>query len=527
MLKVIFFLTLLCTPLSLKCKKESDCEQYNSCEGGKCEHKDIFPLKSLEILGTFLLLFLGLLSSAGGVGGGIISTSFSLLLFKFDAHMAIALTQIFAFAASITPIVIKFKSRHPKVDRPLIYYDLIMQIASPLLLGVSIGVLFNPSIPAWLILAILTILLIYVTIDINRMGIRLYKKETMMKKTKTTKIEPSEPRIEAKNEVVELNKDKASEKAGEKNGEDEKNLGDQGEGETGGVIDTEKGQEAKLYEKNEENLGKTIINTTEIGEIRPIELANETNDPKEQELARKLEEIIKADKQTIHWTHISYFLFLIVFSTILSLLRGGSKGNSIAGFKTCSGGYYGMIVVYIVVMVILAVITSFYLINKTKICQKGKFKFDEGDVLWTPRMCIIVFVIGFLIGFLVGILGLGSGFIIGPILIHLGVRPEVSTISSSLIICISSVTASIQYIAFKIIAWDYSLWYAFIAVLGAAIGTLWLRQFAIKRGRPSLLILILGFVSLVAMIVIPYVGISGAIKQSNDGTFQLGFGSLC
>lgn len=522
MLKVIFFLTLLCTPFSLKCKKDSDCEDYNSCESEKCVHKDLFPLKSLEILGTFLLFFLGLLSSAGGVGGGIISTSFSLLLFNFDAHMAVALTQNFAFAASVTPIVIKFKSRHPKVDRPLIYYDLIMQIASPLLLGVSVGVLFNPSVPGWLILALLTVLLIYVTIDIARQGIRLYKKETMMKKVKSSKIETSEPKVEIKNEVVELNKE-----TGEKIEETQKNLDDQGNEEQLNGINTEKGQEEKLCETNEDKLGKTIINTTEIGEIRPMEAASETNNAEEREYARKLEDILKADKQIIHWTQAVYFLFLIGFSIIMSLLRGKSPGASIAGIKACSGGYYGIVVAYIIVMIILALITSFYLMNKTRVCQKAKFKFDEGDVLWTPKTCIIVFVIGFLIGFLVGILGLGSGFIIGPILIHLGVRPEVSTISSSLIICISSVTASVQYIVFKMIAWDYSLWYVLIAVTGAAIGTIWLRQFAIKRGRPSLLIIILSFVSFVALVVIPIVGVTTSIKQSNNGTFQLGFGSIC
>lgn len=524
--KLVVLAILVLISVSLKCDSDSDCDDYNYCESKKCKHKEIFPLASLEILGTFLLLFLGLLSSAGGVGGGIISTSFSLLLFRFDAHMAVALTQNFAFAASLTPIVLKFKARHPKVDRPLIYYDLIMQIASPLLLGVSVGVLFNPSVPGWLILAILTLLLAYVTVDIARQGARMYKKESMMKKVKSQKIEIPEENLENRgiNPGIDIKADKNNEEIAEtcKNNEENENDSPQ--------LKTNEGHKMGTNETQEGNLGKTVIEVMEDGKhIIGAELIETQNNSSEidEELARKLSNIVKADKLLIHWSHVLYFTFLIAFSIIMSLIRGKSPAASIVGIESCSGEYFAIVVVYIIVMLILSILTSFYLINKNKLCEKANYKFDEGDVIWKPKVCLIVLIAGFLIGFLVGILGLGSGFIIGPILVHLGVRPEVSTISSSLIICISSVTASVQYLAFGMVDWKYGLWYMFIAVLGATGGILGLRQFVIKRGRTSVLIIILSLVSLIALVVIPIVGIMSAIKENNNGTFQLGFKSLC
>lgn len=556
MVKLILLGFLILASLSIECDSDSDCENYNYCESGKCKHKEIFPLASLEILGSLLLFFLGLLSSAGGVGGGIISTGFSLLLFRFDAHMAVALTQNFAFAASITPIVLKFKARHPKLDRPLIYYDLIMQIASPLLMGVSVGVLFNPSLPSWLILAILTLLLAYVTVDIAFKGIKMYKKESMLKKIKNQvvplekmEIKVINPKIDSKvnennKEIVESTNNNAESedpqekmkikvihpeidlKLNENNKEFVESSNKNAESEEESLKNSIK--ESEMIASN--NINKETTSRAVIGfeENKKFIILTEVNEPEiNKELEMKLANILKSEKLNIHWSHVAYFTFLIAFSILMSLIRGKSPAASIVGIKSCSGEYFGVVVVYIIVMIILALLTSLYLIKKNKLCEKANYTFDEGDVIWRPKTCVIVSTAGFLIGFLVGILGLGSGFIIGPILIHLGVRPEVSTISSSLIICISSVTASVQYLVFGMVDWKYGLWYMFLAVSGASGGILGLRQFVIKKGRTSVLIIILSFVSLIALVVIPTVGIMSAIKENNNGTFQLGFKSLC
>ena len=40
------------------CVVTSDCETYYSCEALKCVHKDVFPMDSVEIIGTVIIAIL-------------------------------------------------------------------------------------------------------------------------------------------------------------------------------------------------------------------------------------------------------------------------------------------------------------------------------------------------------------------------------------------------------------------------------------------------------------------------------------
>jgi hypothetical protein len=50
------------------------------------------------------------------------------------------------------------KLKHPVLDMPLIDYDLALLIQPMLMLGVSIGVIFNVIFPDWLVTTLLIIL---------------------------------------------------------------------------------------------------------------------------------------------------------------------------------------------------------------------------------------------------------------------------------------------------------------------------------------------------------------------------------
>ena len=193
----------------------------------------------------------------------------------------------------------------------------------------------------------------------------------------------------------------------------------------------------------------------------------------------------------------------------------------------CSKEYYGIVAVYIIVMLGLAVISTVFLIRKNNICVRGNYRFAEGDIRWNKKYSIAIAITGLLTGVLVGLLGLGGGYIIGPILLHMGVRPEVSTVSSSFLICISSFIALVQFFIMNFINYKYAILYFCCAIVGAFWGILGIRRIAIENGRVSLLILSLSVALIAALIIIPSNGIYTSITQSNNGNFQLGFTQLC
>ena len=148
-MKLSALVFLLCIYLSngVACKKDKDCDFLNSCVKDVCTHKELIPIAGTEWAGIMMILIIGVLGAAGGVGGTVTCTSLSLILLYFEAHSAVPLTQSFAFGGTLTTVVLKIRDRHAYVDRPMIYYDAIVILLSPALLGSTIGVLLNLMFP--------------------------------------------------------------------------------------------------------------------------------------------------------------------------------------------------------------------------------------------------------------------------------------------------------------------------------------------------------------------------------------------
>ncbi|OMJ75591.1 hypothetical protein SteCoe_25246 [Stentor coeruleus] len=508
---------------SEKCKIDGDCLPYNTCHNEICVHKEIFQLESLEWVGSVILLIISMIANAGGVGGSVICTSLLLLLFYFNPHQAVALTQGYIFAGSFTSVALKIKDRHPTRNRPLIYYDALMQLCSPLLLGVSIGVMVNPGFPGWLILAMLTLVVLYLGINGFIKAANLYKIESQTKAlkkkqdaekeqeqeiNKVTKEEfkhqPSESEVNLKFDEIENNFEGNHKKFNQKNSTDngKNSLDDASE--------------------NQEEIPEVIDNKECIDNQKTIEYKDLS-----KELQNKINEIYKSEEKVISVFHLIYFVLLALFSILFALLKGSSSYKSIVGISSCSVGFGMIIIGYVVSMLLLSLYSSIYLVRKTKICESANYNFEVGDIHWHPKKCIIFIIAGFITGILVGILGLGAGYIIGSVFLFLKVRPEITTTSTSFSIAITSFTAMIQFFIEGIIDWKYALWLMGASILGALVGILVLRKQVVKRGRSS--ILIYGFSAILAgsFIIIPTVGIINTLKQVDKGTFVIGFKSIC
>ena len=163
------------------CRQDSDCSTYSICQLGECQHKSLFPIDGPEILASFMILVASGLANAGGIGGGPLMVIILITIFSFDTYESVPLSQLIIFGGSLIAIAIKIFHRHRVKQRPLIDFDIALLLSSPLFLGASIGVIINLSIPQWLILLIMTLILSYISIDTLFTAIKLYKKENLSK----------------------------------------------------------------------------------------------------------------------------------------------------------------------------------------------------------------------------------------------------------------------------------------------------------------------------------------------------------
>ena len=507
----IFLLILIAnSSTDISCKSDSDCENLNTCENHKCIHKSLIPLVWIEYIGSMLMIFVSSIANAGGTGGSSVIISIMITLFQFDAHASVSNAQVFMFAGTLTVTSLKIRERHPTKDRPLICYDVLMPIIGPLILGVSIGVMINPMFPEWLLLGLLSLLVIFLLWNIITTAKKIYNKERPLNKIYT-----EEALLEDDHEKDwRCNKTSALLEALSENSIfiDPKQLSF---------------NSAKPF-KNTSKLqsGYQGLNDSEFN-INLEEIEDEVNinksNSQENKYWAKVQSIYQEEKKIISWIPLTYFMLLVAISIGFAVLRA----RKLSGIKSCTLPYFSLTIGYIGLMFLLMFFVSAYLVRKTSICEKGEYLFDEGDIHWTYHKCAKVCIFGVFTGLIVGLLGMGGGNIIGPLLLNLGVRPEISTVSSSFCIFISTGIAASQYLILGEINAYYALWFFGISIIGSMIGILFLRRFAVKRNRVSLLVICIGVILLLSLITIPTIGIINAVHQNDQGNFQLGFSSLC
>ncbi|GJM99020.1 hypothetical protein PR202_ga16078 [Eleusine coracana subsp. coracana] len=95
------------------------------------------------VLGSLIGFFGAAFGSVGGVGGGGIFVPMLALIIGFDPKSFDRHVQVLDDFSSL-------KLKHPTLDMPLIDYDLALLIQPMLMLGVSIGVIFNVIFSDWL-----------------------------------------------------------------------------------------------------------------------------------------------------------------------------------------------------------------------------------------------------------------------------------------------------------------------------------------------------------------------------------------
>ena len=168
------------------CLSDSDCLSggWEYCtDEGICEHKDIFPMKELELWGMMVVFGALWLANMGGVGGGGMCVPIGILFFKLDAKNAIALSNFSIFLSSAIRYILNAPAPHPLKNGTGILVDLnLAVIMLPLIIsGVSFGVMLNMIMPDIIIVICFVGLLSYLGYGVLKKGLILFKKETAAK----------------------------------------------------------------------------------------------------------------------------------------------------------------------------------------------------------------------------------------------------------------------------------------------------------------------------------------------------------
>ncbi|XP_057975242.1 sulfite exporter TauE/SafE family protein 3-like isoform X2 [Malania oleifera] len=409
-------------------------------QNGKSSYQPVWPEMKWGwriVVGSIVGFFGAALGSVGGVGGGGIFVPMLTLIIGFDPKSSTAISKCMIMGAAGSTVYYNLRLRHPTLDMPLIDYDLALLFQPMLMLGISIGVVFNVIFADWMVTVLLIILFIGTSTKAFFKGVDTWKKETVMK-------------MEA--------------------------------------------AKAREFESKPDGAGD---------DYKPL-----PSGP-----APALDEAVPM-RYNIFWKELGLLLFVWVAFLAVQLARRYTTN--------CSVFYWIINSLQVPIAVSVSLFEAICLCKGTRvIASKGKEITN-----WKMHQMILYCICGIVAGIVGGLLGLGGGFILGPLFLELGIPPQVASATSTFAMTFSSSMSVVQYYLLKRFPVPYASYLVLVALLAALAGQHVVRKIIALLGRASIIIFILALTIFVSAISLGGVGVADMVEKLQNDEY-MGFENLC
>lgn len=218
--------------------------------------------------------------------------------------------------------------------------------------------------------------------------------------------------------------------------------------------------------------------------------------------------------ENVYWKELGLLVFVWVAFLALQIAQKHTA--------TCSAAFWVINLLQIPVAVGVSMYEGVSLYKGTRvIASRG----DQGTN-WKVHQLFLYCSFGVLAGIVGGLLGLGGGFILGPLFLELGIPPQVSSATATFAMTFSSSMSVVEYYFLRRFPVPYALYFVAVAAVASLFGQHVVRRLIIIMGRASLIIFILAFTIFVSAVLLGGVGISNVIWMMKQKEY-MGFESLC
>jgi uncharacterized membrane protein YfcA len=417
------------------------------------------------IVGTVVGFFGAAVGSVGGVGGGGIFVPMLTLIIGFDAKSSTAISKCMIMGAAGSTVYFNLKLKHPTLDLPIIDYDLAMLFQPMLMLGISIGVACNVIFANWMVTVLLIILFIGTSTKAFFKGVETWKQETLRKKEVEREHLENVPTI-VEPEVHQEVDFKSLPSEPEQNRES-----------NGNHVEGNGNNEASTNERLPTDATNTIW-------------------------------------LNVRWKELGILVLVWVAILALQILKNYTT--------TCSIKFWVLNLLQIPIAFSVSIYEAVALYRGTaRVTSKG-----EGSVDWKISQLLLFLFAGIMAGLVGGLLGLGGGFILGPLFLELGVPPQVSSATATFVMLFSSSMSVVEYYFLKRFPVPYAAYFFGVCIIAAFMGQHVIRKLVLLLGRASIIIFCLAFMIFISAWIMGGVGISKMVHEIKDGAY-MGFQNLC
>jgi uncharacterized membrane protein YfcA len=411
---------------------------------------DLNVLGVWEIVGILFMAFGLVLASVGGVGGGPIIVPVLVLIIGFDIKRATPVSNVIIIGGAIANAIFNFQKRHPLADRPLIDPDLSLVMIPPIIGGAVIGAFFAKLLPPYIISICLAVILIMSGTRSVQKGIHLHKAEVARKK-KGLDQERSSHREDAPTDSVTFTEVRTP---------------------------TFNAQEISIQVNNSETY----------------------DDKNTQKLTQLLEE-----ERFFSWKKHG-----IVFVCYLGIVVASVS----SAFVKCGSAAYWSLLIGELPWVLLFMFFSGKFLNRIhKVKIDLGYPFVQGDIKWNFRSVAFYPALCSGAGIIAGMLGVGGGIVMGPLLIEIGVIPQVASATSAWLVFYASASATAKFSVFNMIAWNWAASLGALSFLVTLLSQKFILAYVRKTGRESIIVLCIGATILLGAGLMSYQAIRATMES--------------
>ncbi|CAI9267992.1 unnamed protein product [Lactuca saligna] len=150
----------------------------------------------------------------------------------------------------------------------------------------------------------------------------------------------------------------------------------------------------------------------------------------------------------------------------------------------------------------------------------------EASIEWTVPHLIFCALCGILGGTVGGLLGSGGGFILGPLLLEIGVIPQVASATATFVMMFSSSLSVVEFYLLNRFPIPYALYLMSVSILAGFWGQFFVRKLVTFLKRASLIVFILSAVIFASAVTMGVIGIEKSITMIQNHEF-MGFLEFC
>ncbi|KAL1188646.1 Sulfite exporter TauE/SafE family protein 1 [Cardamine amara subsp. amara] len=409
------------------------------------------------IIAAVLSFFAASISSAGGIGGGGLFISIMTIVAGLEMKTVSSFSAFMVTGVSFANVGCNIFVRNPKAGgKTLIDFDLALTVQPCLLLGVSVGVICNRMFPNWLVLTLFAVFLAWSTMKTCKKGVSYWNLET------------------------------------------------------------------------------------ERAEIRKRRDDDGVEGARESLLGNEVEDEVEKGKIRFPWMKLGVLVIIWLLFFSINLLRGNKYGQGIISIQPC-GALYWLLSSLQIPLTIFFTLCIYYSDNvqsthtsHNQDPQKVQYitiaflllkvsKFDESETeteinpqeigdgrrpnnLMLPIMALLAGVLG-------GLFGIGGGMLISPLLLQIGIAPEVTAATCSFIVLFSSTMSAIQYLLLGMEHAGTAAIFALICFVASLVGLMVVKKVIAKYGRASIIVFAVGIVMALSTVLMTA---HGALNVWND-----------